>query len=82
MNKKLKFHFSQDFSANNNDKFLEEFSNIPHGDESSKSSGQQEENLKKNRYQNIVPYDLSRVKLVLKKNVPYSEYINASYVNG
>ena len=72
----------QEFSANNNEKFLEDFANIPHGDESSKTAGQQEENQKKNRYQNVIPYDLSRVKLVLKKNTPYSEYINASFING
>ena len=41
----------QEFSANSNQKFLEDFANIPHGDESSKTAGEQDENLKKNRYQ-------------------------------
>ena len=72
----------QEFSANSNAKFHEDFANIPDGDESSKKCGQLDDNLKKNRYQNILPYDISRVKLVQKINIPHSNYINASFING
>ena len=61
---------------------MEDFENIPRDDDSSKKVGLLEENIKKNRYQNILPYDISRVKLVQKRNIPQSTYINASYING
>uniref|UniRef100_A0A915DP85 protein-tyrosine-phosphatase n=1 Tax=Ditylenchus dipsaci TaxID=166011 RepID=A0A915DP85_9BILA len=36
------------------------------------------ENIRKNRFYDILPYDFNRVKL---KNRPKSDYINASYIN-
>ena len=38
------------------------------------------ENRGKNRYNNILPYDASRVKLCNVDDDPCSDYINASYI--
>ena len=35
-----------------------------------------------NRYRNILPYDDSRVKLYEQPGDPFSDYINASYIDG
>nr|XP_036856157.1 receptor-type tyrosine-protein phosphatase beta isoform X1 [Manis javanica] len=40
------------------------------------------ENRGKNRYNNILPYDASRVKLSSVDDEPCSDYINASYIPG
>ncbi|KAK3726778.1 hypothetical protein RRG08_059848 [Elysia crispata] len=40
------------------------------------------ENIKKNRYKNIIPYDASRVPLQTVKGKKNSGYINASFVKG
>uniref|UniRef100_A0A8C8HBI1 protein-tyrosine-phosphatase n=1 Tax=Oncorhynchus tshawytscha TaxID=74940 RepID=A0A8C8HBI1_ONCTS len=40
------------------------------------------ENRGKNRYNNILPYDLTRVKLSYVDDDPCSDYINASYIPG
>jgi protein tyrosine phosphatase len=42
----------------------------------------EEPNRLKNRYANINPYDHSRVVLPLAGGDPYSDYINASWVDG
>ncbi|XP_071951172.1 receptor-type tyrosine-protein phosphatase kappa-like [Antedon mediterranea] len=39
-------------------------------------------NRKKNRYANVIPYDNTRVVLDKIENVPGSDYINASYLDG
>ncbi|XP_048511505.1 receptor-type tyrosine-protein phosphatase eta isoform X2 [Athalia rosae] len=39
-------------------------------------------NKKKNRYMDILPYDISRVKLDILDNDPNTDYINASFING
>ncbi|XP_029008877.3 receptor-type tyrosine-protein phosphatase beta-like isoform X2 [Betta splendens] len=42
----------------------------------------QAENRGKNRYNNILPYDSTRVKLSYVDDDPCSDYINASYISG
>jgi len=37
--------------------------------------------LRRNRYTNILPYDLTRVKLQVAKNSGFSDYINANCIN-
>ncbi|KAF4528939.1 hypothetical protein B566_EDAN017077 [Ephemera danica] len=41
-----------------------------------------QENLGKNRWRNVVPYDASRVVLDPLPHKPHSNYINASYIDG
>ncbi|XP_038667463.1 tyrosine-protein phosphatase non-receptor type 12-like isoform X3 [Scyliorhinus canicula] len=44
--------------------------------------GEKEENVKKNRYKDILPFDHSRVKLALKISEQDSDYINANFIKG
>ncbi|XP_051976284.1 tyrosine-protein phosphatase non-receptor type 12 [Xyrauchen texanus] len=44
--------------------------------------GEQEENVKKNRYKDILPFDHSRVKVTLKTHNQDSDYINANFIKG
>uniref|UniRef100_UPI00398F3D05 tyrosine-protein phosphatase non-receptor type 12-like isoform X2 n=1 Tax=Pristiophorus japonicus TaxID=55135 RepID=UPI00398F3D05 len=46
------------------------------------STGEKEENVKKNRYKDILPFDHSRVKLALKITEQDSDYINANFIKG
>nr|XP_034984562.1 tyrosine-protein phosphatase non-receptor type 12 isoform X1 [Zootoca vivipara] len=45
-------------------------------------TGEKEENVKKNRYKDILPFDHSRVKLTLKTPPQDSDYINANFIKG
>ncbi|KAM9312895.1 tyrosine-protein phosphatase non-receptor type 12 [Gastrophryne carolinensis] len=45
-------------------------------------TGEKEENVKKNRYKDILPFDHSRVKLALKIPPYESDYINANFIKG
>ncbi|XP_013398159.1 receptor-type tyrosine-protein phosphatase epsilon-like [Lingula anatina] len=45
-------------------------------------AGQKRENKLKNRFQNIMPYDHSRVVLDLLQGDPNSDYVNANYIDG
>ncbi|XP_038578609.1 tyrosine-protein phosphatase non-receptor type 18 isoform X2 [Micropterus salmoides] len=45
-------------------------------------AGALKENLKKNRYKDILPYDQSRVVLSLRTSDSDSDYINASFIKG
>ncbi|GAB1604726.1 receptor-type tyrosine-protein phosphatase C-like [Argonauta hians] len=46
------------------------------------SEAQKLGNKKKNRFLNILPFDHSRVKIEFIDDDPYSDYINANYING
>ncbi|KAJ7407140.1 Tyrosine-protein phosphatase non-receptor type 12 [Willisornis vidua] len=46
------------------------------------ATGEKEENVKKNRYKDILPFDHSRVKLTLKTPTQDSDYINANFIKG
>ncbi|XP_069765821.1 tyrosine-protein phosphatase non-receptor type 12-like isoform X2 [Narcine bancroftii] len=46
------------------------------------NTGEKEENVKKNRYKDILPFDHSRVKLALKLTEQDSDYINANFIKG
>lgn len=45
-------------------------------------TGEKEDNVKKNRYKDILPFDHSRVKLALKIPSYESDYINANFIKG
>ncbi|CAK6970726.1 tyrosine-protein phosphatase non-receptor type 12 [Scomber scombrus] len=44
--------------------------------------GEREENVKKNRYKDILPFDHSRVKLMLKTTNQDTDYVNANFIKG
>ncbi len=46
------------------------------------SSAMHASNKPKNRYNNVIPYDEHRVRLKEKPGDPFSDYINASYIDG
>ncbi|KAM4610256.1 tyrosine-protein phosphatase non-receptor type 22 isoform 2-T2 [Polymixia lowei] len=45
-------------------------------------AAEKQDNIKKNRYKDIVPFDHSRVKLTLTVSKHDSDYINASFIKG
>ncbi|XP_074661118.1 uncharacterized protein LOC141913853 [Tubulanus polymorphus] len=60
-----------------------EFESVPKLKEGASEVASNKENMKKNRYRNIVPYDASRVVLEVEPGAdPYSDYINANYIQG
>ncbi|XP_066439538.1 receptor-type tyrosine-protein phosphatase beta-like isoform X2 [Eleutherodactylus coqui] len=74
-------HFEK-LKADSNLGFSEEYEKLaPVGTEQSKSAAELPENRSKNRYTNVLPYDVSRV--VLSSSGNYTEdYINANYIPG
>lgn len=69
--------------ADSNCGFAEEFEDLkPVGTVQSKASALTVENKPKNRYNNVLPYDSSRVKLSIIHGSPYDDYINANYMPG
>nr|XP_054601688.1 tyrosine-protein phosphatase non-receptor type 22 isoform X1 [Nothobranchius furzeri]XP_054601689.1 tyrosine-protein phosphatase non-receptor type 22 isoform X1 [Nothobranchius furzeri]XP_054601690.1 tyrosine-protein phosphatase non-receptor type 22 isoform X1 [Nothobranchius furzeri] len=48
----------------------------------STKTAEMQENIKKNRYKDIVPFEHTRVKLTLTSSKKDSDYINASFVKG
>ncbi|XP_053173301.1 tyrosine-protein phosphatase non-receptor type 22 [Scomber japonicus] len=45
-------------------------------------TAEKQENIKKNRYKDIVPFDHSRVRLILSTSKNDTDYINASFIKG
>ncbi|XP_028305294.1 receptor-type tyrosine-protein phosphatase beta [Gouania willdenowi] len=69
--------------ADSNYLMSEEFEDLKDvGRNQTTESARLPENRGKNRYNNIVPYDSTRVKLSYQEDDPSSDYINASYVPG
>ncbi|KAK3798315.1 hypothetical protein RRG08_020611, partial [Elysia crispata] len=62
--------------------FKDEFTSIPMANSSPQTCGLSAENIKKNRYKNIIPYDATRVLLQVVGGKKSSDYINASHVKG
>ncbi|XP_072172511.1 uncharacterized protein [Diadema setosum] len=62
--------------------FIEEFEMLQLDQTYLSDEAKKKEHQKKNRFLNILPYDHSRVKLNLRGRDPYSDYINASFING
>ncbi|XP_075423779.1 receptor-type tyrosine-protein phosphatase beta-like isoform X1 [Ascaphus truei] len=78
-------HFESHFrrqQANTNLGFSEEYESFASvGVTQSKATAEIPENKEKNRYSNVLPYDISRVKLSIQNN-PTDDYINANYIPG
>ncbi|XP_070827425.1 receptor-type tyrosine-protein phosphatase eta-like [Chaetodon trifascialis] len=69
--------------ADSNCGFAEEFEDLKLvGTAQAKSNALTLENKPKNRYNNVLPYDSSRVKLSIIHGNPYDDYINANYMPG
>ncbi|XP_026220755.1 receptor-type tyrosine-protein phosphatase beta-like isoform X9 [Anabas testudineus] len=69
--------------ADSNCGFAEEFEDMkPVGTNQSKTNALTLENKPKNRYNNVLPYDSSRVKLSIIHGDPHDDYINANYMPG
>ncbi|XP_077981808.1 receptor-type tyrosine-protein phosphatase T-like [Glandiceps talaboti] len=64
------------------DEFKTEYKALPQGQIKSVDAAKIPENVKKNRFRNILAYDHSRVVLEPKEGDPNSDYINASYIDG
>ncbi|XP_047452257.1 receptor-type tyrosine-protein phosphatase beta isoform X4 [Mugil cephalus] len=69
--------------ADSNCGFAEEFEDLKVvGTGQAKVYALDMENKPKNRYNNVLPYDSSRVKLSIVHGSPYDDYINANYMPG
>ncbi|XP_026524086.1 receptor-type tyrosine-protein phosphatase eta-like isoform X1 [Notechis scutatus] len=68
--------------ADSNCGFAEEYEDLrPVGANQPKFAAELSDNKGKNRYNNVLPYDISRVKLSIQ-NHPTDDYINANYMPG
>ncbi|KAL1247802.1 hypothetical protein QQF64_023178 [Cirrhinus molitorella] len=68
--------------ADSNCGFAEEYETLKTvGTAQSKNAALATENIEKNRYSNVLPYDSSRVKLS-ECGSPFDDYINANYIPG
>ncbi|XP_031688971.1 receptor-type tyrosine-protein phosphatase beta isoform X5 [Oncorhynchus kisutch] len=68
--------------ADSNCGFAEEFEDLkPVGTAQAKTSAMAMENKSKNRYNNVLPYESSRVKLSIHGS-PFDDYINSNYIPG
>ncbi|XP_044126391.1 tenascin-X-like [Bufo gargarizans] len=74
-------HFERQ-KADSNLGFSEEYEKLAHvGVEQTKLAADNSENRQKNRYTNVLPYDVSRVVLSSAENLS-EDYINANYIPG
>ncbi|XP_071485064.1 receptor-type tyrosine-protein phosphatase delta-like [Diadema antillarum] len=69
-------------TANGEMCFKLDYERLPDGQMYTWEVATRQENVAKNRYINIIPYDHSRVILDTSPDVPHEDYINASYVSG
>ena len=69
-------------AANSGLGYSEEYESCEDGAIYSREAAKLIENKYKNRFANILPYDYTRIRLSLEDGVLYSDYVNASYVNG
>ncbi|XP_067667158.1 multiple epidermal growth factor-like domains protein 11 isoform X2 [Haliotis asinina] len=69
-------------SMKRDDSFTSQFYNLPRGQLGPCTHAELPENVSKNRYRNILPYDHSRVQLSRVPSVPGSDFINANFING
>ncbi|XP_066489466.1 phosphatidylinositol phosphatase PTPRQ [Tiliqua scincoides] len=83
INKKCFLQHVEELCTNNNQKFQEEFSELPKFlPDLASTDADLPWNRSKNRFPNIKPYNNNRVKLMPDSSIPGSDYINASYVSG
>ncbi|XP_078500293.1 receptor-type tyrosine-protein phosphatase V-like [Lissotriton helveticus] len=70
-------------AANASQGFFQEFEELKEvGKDQSKLEAELPDNIAKNRYPHVLPYDNSRVKLSLIGEEPASDYINANFIPG
>uniref|UniRef100_A0A670I8F2 Receptor-type tyrosine-protein phosphatase eta n=1 Tax=Podarcis muralis TaxID=64176 RepID=A0A670I8F2_PODMU len=74
-------HFKKQ-KADSNCGFAEEYEELrPVGTNQPRFAAELQENKAKNRYNNVLPYDISRVRLQIHEH-PTNDYINANYMPG
>ncbi|CAI5763288.1 receptor-type tyrosine-protein phosphatase eta isoform X1 [Podarcis lilfordi] len=74
-------HFKKQ-KADSNCGFAEEYEELrPVGTNQPRFAAELQENKAKNRYNNVLPYDISRVRLQIHDH-PTNDYINANYMPG
>ncbi|XP_078584031.1 receptor-type tyrosine-protein phosphatase beta-like isoform X7 [Branchiostoma floridae x Branchiostoma japonicum] len=77
----VKYH--TDMSKDSEYQYSEEYEKLKHvGTEQARNAASLPENVGKNRYTNILPYDNTRTKLAAIDDVEGSDYINACYMPG
>ncbi|XP_063963207.1 receptor-type tyrosine-protein phosphatase delta-like [Lytechinus pictus] len=69
-------------TANGEMCFKLDYERLPDGQMYTWEVATRQENVSKNRYINIIPYDHSRVILDTDLDAPHEDYINASFVSG
>ncbi len=67
--------------TNENQLLVTEFSTIPMSPDYPREMAEASYNMEKNRYDNILPYDHTRVNLSLMKWLQGSDYINGSHLH-
>lgn len=80
----IRSHFSSHLAVmrmNDNQRFMEEFGTIQMNHDCPKDFANMDSNKKKNRYDNILPYDHTRVKLSTVKWQEGTDYINGNFVD-